>query len=373
MLLNTPSTLAIARYLVKLYGPALVNCPFTVRRRGRRRGAWRRGAARRVRRGPQGGRASRRPSKRGVIRWPRRPSWRRRRPAPPASRSPLPPPQERKSPGDTPSAYEGQTALHIAVVNRDQDMVKFLVAAGADIRARAWGGFFGPGGPMHYGEYPLSFAACTGQKEVVAHLKRHGAAVNRDRDMWCAEGGGAGGEGGWEGQGGRQHGAAHVRDPRSEGHVRLPGGLLRGQRQRPQLCGPHAARAGGAAGHHGHVPAHLQQAAARLLHLWQDHVLQPRAARGGHRAGRGRLLAQRARGGAAQGPPGHAGGAAHQHAAAAQVGGLRAHAVLPALCRLPAAGGEPDHPHLAHQLQGALERPRARQPGVCGPQPRHHH
>jgi hypothetical protein len=31
MLLNTPSTLAIARYLVKLYGPTLVNCPFTVR------------------------------------------------------------------------------------------------------------------------------------------------------------------------------------------------------------------------------------------------------------------------------------------------------------------------------------------------------
>lgn len=62
-------------------------------------------------------------------------------------------------------------------------MVKFLVQHGADIRARAWGTFFAPGGPMHYGEYPLSFAACTGQKEIVAHLKRHGAAVNRDRDV----------------------------------------------------------------------------------------------------------------------------------------------------------------------------------------------
>lgn len=30
--------------------------------------------------------------------------------------------------------------------------------------------------------YPLSFAACSGQKEVVAHLKRHGASVNGDRD-----------------------------------------------------------------------------------------------------------------------------------------------------------------------------------------------
>lgn len=48
---------------------------------------------------------------------------------------------------------------------------------GADIRARAWGTFFHPEGPMYYGEYPLSFAACTGQRDVVAFLKRHGAKV----------------------------------------------------------------------------------------------------------------------------------------------------------------------------------------------------
>lgn len=30
MLLNTPSTLAITRYLVKLYGTVLVNCPVQV-------------------------------------------------------------------------------------------------------------------------------------------------------------------------------------------------------------------------------------------------------------------------------------------------------------------------------------------------------
>eukprot|EP00878_Enallax_costatus_P028054 GHUV01030258.1.p1 GENE.GHUV01030258.1~~GHUV01030258.1.p1 ORF type:complete len:149 (+),score=13.37 GHUV01030258.1:141-587(+) len=48
---------------------------------------------------------------------------------------------------------------------------------GANIRARAWGTFFRPDGPMYYGEYPLSFAACTGQKDVVAYLKRHGARV----------------------------------------------------------------------------------------------------------------------------------------------------------------------------------------------------
>lgn len=31
MLLNTPSTLAIAKYLVKLYGKTLVNTPYQVR------------------------------------------------------------------------------------------------------------------------------------------------------------------------------------------------------------------------------------------------------------------------------------------------------------------------------------------------------
>jgi ankyrin repeat protein len=65
----------------------------------------------------------------------------------------------------------------------DVDMVKFLVHSGANIRARAWGTAFAPGGAMYFGEYPLSFAACTGQREVVAHLKRHGAAVNADRDQ----------------------------------------------------------------------------------------------------------------------------------------------------------------------------------------------
>jgi ankyrin repeat protein len=36
---------------------------------------------------------------------------------------------------------------------------------------------------MHYGEFPLSIAACTGQRDVVAYLKRHGARVDEDRDV----------------------------------------------------------------------------------------------------------------------------------------------------------------------------------------------
>ncbi|GFR48585.1 hypothetical protein Agub_g10488 [Astrephomene gubernaculifera] len=120
MLLNTPSTLAIAKYLVKLYGKTLVNTPY----------------------------------------------------------------QERKSEADPPGQYEGETALHIAIVNHDFDMVKFLVQNGADVRARAYGSFFQPGSAVYYGEYPLSFAACTGQKDIVSYLKRHGARVNHDRDQW---------------------------------------------------------------------------------------------------------------------------------------------------------------------------------------------
>lgn len=60
MLLNTPSTLAIAKYLVKLYGKTLVNTPY----------------------------------------------------------------QERKSEADPPGQYEGESALHIAIVNHDFDMVR---------------------------------------------------------------------------------------------------------------------------------------------------------------------------------------------------------------------------------------------------------
>ena len=111
MLLNTPSSLAIARYLATLYGTDLVNTPY----------------------------------------------------------------QERKAVSDPPGLYEGETALHIAIVNHDLAMVKFLVAHGADVRARAYGGFFDIGGPVYYGEYPLSFAASLGQKDIVTFLHQHGA------------------------------------------------------------------------------------------------------------------------------------------------------------------------------------------------------
>jgi hypothetical protein len=47
--------------------------------------------------------------------------------------------QERRSLHDPPGTYEGQTALHIAIVNRDVDMVKFLVQVGGCDRLRGEG------------------------------------------------------------------------------------------------------------------------------------------------------------------------------------------------------------------------------------------
>lgn len=63
--------------------------------------------------------------------------------------------------------------------------VKFLIQNGADVRARAYGSFFQSGSPVYFGEYPMSFAACTGQKDIVSYLKRHGALVNEDKDNRC--------------------------------------------------------------------------------------------------------------------------------------------------------------------------------------------
>jgi hypothetical protein len=157
MLLNTPSTLAIARYLVKLYGRTLVNTPFQARRPGWAGLGWagRGWAAARRSWHARGGGTRARPCRRSSphpqhLRW----ATGLASPGPGsavAARASLLL-QERRSQHDAPGLYEGQTALHIAVVNRDFDMVKFLVQSGANIRTRAFGTFFNPDGPMYYGE-----------------------------------------------------------------------------------------------------------------------------------------------------------------------------------------------------------------------------
>lgn len=44
-------------------------------------------------------------------------------------------------------------------------------------KARAHGTFFLPSGKAYYGEYPLSFATCIGNKEVVTLLANAGASL----------------------------------------------------------------------------------------------------------------------------------------------------------------------------------------------------
>jgi transient receptor potential cation channel subfamily V member 5 len=85
--------------------------------------------------------------------------------------------------------YYGESVLHLAIVNEDPAMVKFLLDAGADYHERCCGGFMCPEdqkasrndsteqetvvvapftnyeGYVYWGEYPLSFAACLGQEE----------------------------------------------------------------------------------------------------------------------------------------------------------------------------------------------------------------
>ncbi|XP_076436751.1 transient receptor potential cation channel subfamily V member 5-like isoform X2 [Babylonia areolata] len=98
--------------------------------------------------------------------------------------------------------YYGETVLHLAIVNEDPAMVKFLLDHGADFNIRACGNFFCPedqkesrtdrmesemvvvnpktnyDGYIYLGEYPLSFAACLGQEECVRLLLAKGADPN---------------------------------------------------------------------------------------------------------------------------------------------------------------------------------------------------
>ncbi|XP_060060144.1 transient receptor potential cation channel subfamily V member 3 isoform X5 [Erinaceus europaeus] len=73
----------------------------------------------------------------------------------------------------TEEAYEGQTALNIAIERRQGDITAVLIAAGADVNAHAKGIFFNPNSlheGFYFGETPLALAACTNQPEIVQLL-----------------------------------------------------------------------------------------------------------------------------------------------------------------------------------------------------------
>ncbi|XP_043261849.1 transient receptor potential cation channel subfamily V member 5 [Colletes gigas] len=95
--------------------------------------------------------------------------------------------------------YYGENALHIAIVNEDPSLVKFLLDSGADVHERCVGNFMCPedqkasrvdsvdhewvsvapetnyDGYVYWGEYPLSFAACLGQEECYRLMLARGA------------------------------------------------------------------------------------------------------------------------------------------------------------------------------------------------------
>ncbi|XP_073409108.1 transient receptor potential cation channel subfamily V member 6-like [Dendrobates tinctorius] len=86
----------------------------------------------------------------------------------------------------TSEMYQGQTALHITAVNQNINLMKILINKEADVSSpRAIGSFFTkkPNSLFYYGEHILSFAACTGNREIVKLLVENGA-IMRAQDCW---------------------------------------------------------------------------------------------------------------------------------------------------------------------------------------------
>jgi ankyrin repeat protein len=99
--------------------------------------------------------------------------------------------------------YYGQNVLHMAIVNEDPYMVRYLLSLGADLHARCTGKFFCADdqkekrkysisselpylskktdyrGLSYFGELPLSFACVLKQVECVRILIAYGADVNK--------------------------------------------------------------------------------------------------------------------------------------------------------------------------------------------------
>ena len=74
--------------------------------------------------------------------------------------------------------YEGENCLHIACVNRDFPLAEYLVErCPALLTQRAVGPFFAPGSACYYGELPLSFAVSTNQSDMVRMMLAAGADV----------------------------------------------------------------------------------------------------------------------------------------------------------------------------------------------------
>ncbi|CAF1031094.1 unnamed protein product [Rotaria sordida] len=81
--------------------------------------------------------------------------------------------------------YYGEIALHIAIVNRNASIVKWLLSdehirpyREQQLAAAANGHFFQFGRPCYYGETPLAFACCTNQWNIAEILLKYGASMD---------------------------------------------------------------------------------------------------------------------------------------------------------------------------------------------------
>ncbi|EGD76188.1 hypothetical protein PTSG_00895 [Salpingoeca rosetta] len=78
-----------------------------------------------------------------------------------------------------PSPYEGETALHLAIVKRQYELAKMLVQYGADINAHTTGTFFDQeisvDKGLYFGSTPLHFAVCSGDLRMAEYLLNHNA------------------------------------------------------------------------------------------------------------------------------------------------------------------------------------------------------
>ncbi|KAL6109336.1 trpv6 [Pungitius sinensis] len=80
----------------------------------------------------------------------------------------------------TSELFQGVTPLHIAVVNQNINLVHHLISRGGDVSTpRVTGLYFRKriGGLVYYGEHILSFAACTGNEDIISMLIDAGAST----------------------------------------------------------------------------------------------------------------------------------------------------------------------------------------------------
>lgn len=76
--------------------------------------------------------------------------------------------------------YTGENVLHIAIIKQNfESLSRLIKVEPALAKAGATGKFFQEGKPCYYGEYPLAFASCTNQVDMIECLLENGADIDQ--------------------------------------------------------------------------------------------------------------------------------------------------------------------------------------------------